>query len=331
MRFIDMQYGTMPDPDAGKEGSSFGQCGVLLFDPQADSRHQTMNTLNALGFHSVLDARDMTAVENASNSTEYDLIIADTGGSHSALCDMLHGLRQNNRPGNPFIGAILTTRAPTPENIRRAVNSGPDHILSQPFSSDQIRGRINAVVDERKPFVVTLEYVGPDRRKAGARVSEIELIKVPNSLRAKARADKKAAATPNAIRTTMAQINRQKISRYDLQIGVLIELLSRSYERDEARSNRAPRFKSLLNLLDDLVKRIDESGFAQATPVCEAMIPLIYELVKDPDPAPERLEPLKHISMTLHICFNPGKMPEDIGFEIESVVTKIERRRSRMI
>ena len=61
------------------------------------------------------------------------------------------------------------------------------------------------------------------------------------------------------------------------------------------------------------------------------MIPLIYELVKDPEPAPETLETLKHISMTLHTCFNPGKMPEDIAFEIETVVSKIERRNSRII
>ncbi len=129
----------------------------------------------------------------------------------------------------------------------------------------------------------------------------------------------------------MAQINRQNISRYDLQMGVLIELLSRSYERDKNRNNRSTNLKSLLNLLDDLIDRIHETGFAQATPGCEAMIPLIYEMVKAPDPATEKIETLKHIAMTLHICFNPGQMPEDIAFEIETMVGKIERRRPRVI
>lgn len=326
-----MQYGTMADPEAGAARSYFERCDVMLFDPQADSRHKTTNVLNNLGFRNIFDARDMAAAADASLSDKYDLIIADAGGAKSSICDMVHGLRQSNFPENPFVGIILTTCSPTPENIRRAMNSGSDHVLSQPFSQDQIRARINAVVDERKPFVVTLEYVGPDRRKGGMRVSEIELIRVPNSLRAKARADRNAAATPDAIKTTMAQINRQKISRYDLQIGILIQLLSLSYERNEPRSKRTTGFKSLLNLLDDLVGRIHETGFAQAAPVCEAMIPLIYELVKATEPDPEKLATLKHIAMTLHICFNPGKMPEDIAFEIETMVGRIEKRKSKII
>lgn len=320
-----MQYGIMSEPAAAPR-CLFEQCDVLLFDPRANSRRQTIHALNTLGFHRILDAQDMAEVEDAANSAKYDLIVADTGGAQSPLCNMIHDLRQNTQPGNPFIGVLLTTWSPTPRNIRRAVNAGSDHVLCQPFSPDQIRARINAVVDDRKPFVVTLEYVGPDRRKAGSRVSEIELIKVPNSLRAKARSDRKAAATPDAVNAAIAQINRQKISRYDLQIGVLIELLSRSYDRREARGSRATQFNNLLNLLDDLVKRIDETGFAQAAPACEAMIPLIYELVTATEPASETIGTLKHIAMTLHICFNPGKTPEEIAFEIETVVGGIESR-----
>ncbi len=66
------------------------------------------------------------------------------------------------------------------------VNSGADDLLLRPFSTTLLGQRIEAHVERRKGFVITTEYVGPDRRKepgGGA----IDLFDPPNSLKMKAK------------------------------------------------------------------------------------------------------------------------------------------------
>src|SRR3546814_1821103 len=59
-------------------------------------------------------------------------------------------------------------------------------LLVKPLSTRIILDRIETVALHRKPFVVTSDYIGPDRRKAVARRdSNVPLIEVPNPLREK--------------------------------------------------------------------------------------------------------------------------------------------------
>jgi hypothetical protein len=57
--------------------------------------------------------------------------------------------------------------------------------LVKPFPPWQLIERIDCSANRRKPFVVTSERIGPDRRNDSGRESEIPLINVPNTLRAK--------------------------------------------------------------------------------------------------------------------------------------------------
>ena len=73
---------------------------------------------------------------------------------------------------------------PTAKLVDQFAGSGADYLVAAPFSPKQIIDRIRAIVHHRTPFVVTSDYIGPDRRDGG-RGTELPLIDVPNSLRAK--------------------------------------------------------------------------------------------------------------------------------------------------
>ena len=67
------------------------------------------------------------------------------------------------------------------------VSSGADDLLLRPFSTALLGQRIEAHIDRRKGFVITTDYVGPDRRKDNSRASNVELFEPPNSLKMKAK------------------------------------------------------------------------------------------------------------------------------------------------
>jgi hypothetical protein len=72
--------------------------------------------------------------------------------------------------------------------VRKISNAGPDHMMLLPVAPGPMLKRIDDFALSRRPFVVTLDYTGPDRRK-GFRpgCEEIPLVDVPNPLKASTR------------------------------------------------------------------------------------------------------------------------------------------------
>lgn len=99
----------------------------------------------------------------------------------------------------------------------------PDVLIAAPVSPALILDRIDSLVNNRKPFVVTSEYIGPDRRFLDDRESEIELINVPKSLREKALGQFNTSRHKDLVAATRANINNQKIDRRAFQISYLAD------------------------------------------------------------------------------------------------------------
>ena len=110
------------------------------------------------------------------------------------------------------------------------MDSGADVLVAAPVSPALILDRIDSLVNNRKPFVVTSEYIGPDRRFLDDRKSEIELINVPNSLREKALGQFNSSRHNDLVAATRANINNQKIDRRVFQISYLADKIIQDFQ-----------------------------------------------------------------------------------------------------
>jgi DNA-binding NarL/FixJ family response regulator len=153
----------------------------------------------------------------------FDLIIANVDEDDAAAADLLRGLRTGSVPGNPFVPAIITCSSSTAATVRAAVDCGADAVVLKPYSLQQIMDPVEALVDRRRPFVVTADYVGPERRTAQREGQVIEQIIVPNPLAAKVlRLD--PASQSAAAEEAWAEIERQKTRRLVFQALFLVRL-----------------------------------------------------------------------------------------------------------
>ncbi len=314
--------GIVDDPPADQ----FDKCSVLMFEADTDFRRHTRELLDELGFRKITDTGDFDSFRGAFSNGRYDLVVGDIG-SRGNVCDLVRRVRHNVIGHDPFLGVILTTSDPTDENVRQAVNSGTDHLISKPYAPNQVLERIRAIVDHRKQFVVTLNYIGPDRRSGPPRPSPPELVPVPNSLRAKVRRDPTALATPETVRAAMGRINRLKVQRFDLEIGVLIELL----QADDAtigadrRAGRFARLADLLGLLKDIVPATE---FAEAGQMCATLASVIAAIAgRDARASKQDMRRLAETSMALHLCFHPEKTVSAIKREIAEAIARSESAR----
>ncbi len=94
----------------------------------------------------------------------YDLLIIECDFAQGDPSDLVLDLRQNREGAISFIPVIALTWQPVMVTIKKMVDAGADLVLSLPMPAQKMLDAIRTIIDNRKPFVVTSGYVGPDRR-----------------------------------------------------------------------------------------------------------------------------------------------------------------------
>ncbi|MBC8451608.1 MAG: response regulator [Rhodospirillaceae bacterium] len=171
--------------------NQFDNVVVFLADEKPEMRRLLLDAFRSNDLRGVREFSDSKALEiAASASVPPDLIVIDVALPGGDVFAMVKRIRAGDLGVNPFVPVILMTWNADGVAIKNAVDCGVDYILAAPFSPADVFKRIKILINERKPFVVTSEYIGPDRRRdPGRGDTEIPQIDVPNTLRAKARGE----------------------------------------------------------------------------------------------------------------------------------------------
>ncbi|MBT5413866.1 MAG: response regulator, partial [Rhodospirillaceae bacterium] len=77
------------------------------------------------------------------------------------MCARLRG----GGPSVRFMPILLITSLPHVSLVERARDAGAHAVLAKPMSLKSLYSRITMILRERRPFIETDEYFGPDRRR----------------------------------------------------------------------------------------------------------------------------------------------------------------------
>jgi len=138
----------------------------LIYDTKRHLRKQTRSILNIVGFWHVEECETLDDVQHALGGHQFDLAVLAVEHRHDGMASMVNDLRRFRCGNDPFLPFILTSWDARLRVVRSIINSGADNFLANPYSTANMAERIDALVNHRKPFVVTEEYFGPDRRNA---------------------------------------------------------------------------------------------------------------------------------------------------------------------
>jgi len=154
---------------------------ILVYDLVAENRNGTRASLHSVGFRKVELAASLEALEAALTSRSPDLLLVEVAESATEICALLQSVRQGLLGWNPFIVMVASTWRRDAALVRQILNAGADDLIVRPVSGSQLDERIGAQIERRKRFVVTPDYVGPDRRDSNRPGSEC--FEVPNPLK----------------------------------------------------------------------------------------------------------------------------------------------------
>ncbi len=298
---------------------------TLIYDPVALHCDATRAVLHTLGFHNVETAPTLGEFNDSLLKRPPDLILCEAQGAEVELCDLIQSLRQGaSGYPNPFLVVIITAWEKTHTLVRRVLNSGADDLILRPFSTNLLRQHIDTHIERRKQFVVTHDYVGPDRRSDPARVSTGELFRPPNSLKMKALDGLSVAAAQHRLsrelRVAKDTLNNQKLRRDGFHVCILWRLLQKRDDPD-AESHLA----ELANLTQDIARRCRATNFDAGTQLCESILEAVEGLRLNVD-RNASLQLLGRSAINLNQLLQPETLKTDHLAALDQAVEMIRAR-----
>ncbi|MEQ9172599.1 MAG: response regulator [Rhodospirillales bacterium] len=166
---------------------NFGNVGVFLVDGDASARQGVRHILFNEGCRDIRLGDDCKEVVAVLGQNDPDLIVGELRLPDGNFAAVTQKIRQGKIGHNPFVPIILVVvEDEDPKAIKAALDMGVDDVVSKPVSAVGLMARINRLVEKRRPFVVTEEYMGPKRvQDEGAKA-----IEAPNHLSRKLKGEK---------------------------------------------------------------------------------------------------------------------------------------------
>ena len=294
----------MPGREPGMSEIRFDQVDTLIVDPNKGARDGIRNILLNTGFRAVRFGYTAEDIREGFKDATPDLLICDTELTDEDMSYVVSEVRHHKLGKNPFIPVIATTWTPTKEMVRKVIESGVDDLLTKPLSTGQLMARIKTLVHARKPFVVTSDYIGPERRKRDEANPGVPAVEVPNILKAKVIGDEDIASIQQAIDMAIAEINIQKLERHAIQIGYLIELILHAYQQGEKNDELFHNIDKLLYVAEDTSRRLVGTQYDHISSLCESLVGVSSAIWKSRfNPSGKDLQLLTPLSQAIHKAF----------------------------
>ena len=305
--------------------------GIYHGDPQSNLLRTIRDTMNHEGFRGMTNFGSLENVRRAMDQESPDVLVLGSEFRGGSVCSTIKELRHNEAGRNPFVPVIVTAWEPDRDLVEKIADSGADALLVKPFSPWQLIERIDCLANRRKPFVVTSERIGPDRRKDSSRESEIPLIDVPNTLRAKAQGVEVHPSTlQHEIDAALTEVNEQKLLRHAFQIGFLVGVIVPTYDAGELDGSVLEEINLLVLVARDVERRMRGTQYEHVSDLCKTLISLVTSLQENfPNASEKDVELLKQLSDAVLVGFHPDNDAAAMASEISASIKSFEAKRSR--
>lgn len=305
----------------------YSRASVLLFDPIHVNQRTTRYTLFEVGFRQIECVSTLTEFKSALAETSPALIVAESGATDTDIFKIVRSVRRSELGANPFVLFLLTTWSRDQTHIRNAIECGSDDVIVRPFSTAFALDRIKSLVCKRKDFVVTSEYIGPDRRKkTGNRESSAPSVVVPNLLKATVEGDEEAlAAAAGWIKEAHATITSERMRRLAMRIVVTLELHLSNLREIEPVPMKLD-VDDLERTARQLKAQLLKAKRLEAAEVAEALIDQVVSLRTDAGANERGMRLTKELAMGAFAAYANGDSIELSKNEIGNTVSNLKRR-----
>ncbi|MGB8273759.1 MAG: response regulator [Alphaproteobacteria bacterium] len=307
------------------EGFSFDRVRVVLAERNLELRSNLKSWLNHLGLGQVRVTRRVAEAWSMVADETPDLLIGDVDLIDGNMCDLFRAVRNQDTGANPFVPIIAMSRSANARLARRVIDAGADALLIKPVSTKVVAEKITALIRNRKSFVVTSDYVGPDRRTISREGQRSQLIVVPNSLAAKALAHLDDERIRGEIAAATAEVNERRMVRDVDEIGWLAQRVVANVSGGLHGKDCDAHATRLLHMGRDLGRRVTGTRFDHVSDLCESLARLMQSLLNsDVTAEAKEAKLLPYLANAIRVAFKADEHTAAIARDISDSVTRLD-------
>jgi DNA-binding response OmpR family regulator len=249
--------------------------------PESRLRDPLFNTLRSHGLRNQFEAHTADGLRSCFRNGEVDLVITMPEVLAGDLGPTLQNMRHSQLGENPFVIVMTLLENPDPSLVRTLIDAGTDDVLVLPLAPAQVLERLDSFILGRKPFAVTHDYVGPDRRTADRPEGQlVTSLDVPNPIRSQVVPNADKTPLADQIRKANERINVHKMKCYAAQVTYLVDHIVAAYAHPDGQADLLTHAAGLGVVAEDLSVRMNRSGFAHAGELAMSLCALCERLAQ---------------------------------------------------
>lgn len=301
---------------------------AFIGEPNDQVRKELRQILNHAGLKQVSAHSNLANISKLMAQVPPDLLIL-SGDLDPGVFDFIRDIRHNKIGSNPFV-LITTLIAPEQvDAVKSAMQAGTDDIIIKPVKEEQLLQRLKRVTVNRAAFVVTSDYLGPDRR-AKNRPSAIRRINVLNTMLEKASGrDVDVGNIRDAVDGSMNEVLQARLDSHGYRLGFVCNLILEAYQTNEITPEVREKLEVLVSLLKDAAKtaeRLEERELALLCGSLSRDVQIIAEHYTAP--TPRDIELIKKLSRAVVSAVKPRTSPDKLELETQQA-TEVYQQRER--
>ncbi|MDX2224269.1 MAG: response regulator [Rhodospirillaceae bacterium] len=296
-----------------------GEVDIFLGEPNEQVRESMRAILRGEGFRRTRTFGRFEDMVGAMNEAMPDLLIL-ADDMHASAFNLVRDIRHFRFGRNPFIMITMMVGGDSDANVKKALLAGADDVMIKPVAPGRMLERVQFFTFNRIPFIVTTDYVGPERRRGGERPSKIRQIAVVNTLKDKVEGRKiSAAEITRAVERCQLDVMTARLDSHGLKLSWICNQIRKAYDEkrvtkevhdqilvlvsvleDAAGTARLINEPDLAALCVDLARQVEEFAEAYENPT-DAQLALLSKLTRAFDMAKQTTEKR----------FSPNVIPAD--------------------
>ncbi|MGE4062058.1 MAG: hypothetical protein AB7E79_01710 [Rhodospirillaceae bacterium] len=255
---------------------------VYIAEPNEQVREGMRGVLRDYGMRRTRTFGRIADLVEAIKQLPPDLLIA-AADLDAGLFDAVRDIRHSRIGYNPFILISLLVKGDAEGSaIKRAILAGADDVMIKPVSPAKMLDRVAHFAMHRQPFIVTNDYLGPERRGTNDRPSKIKQLSVVNTLKATIEGKRMTSSElRNAIESNMAEVMSARLDSHGLKLGWVCGLILAAYREKRIDKELQERVLILVGVLEDAGRTAHALGEPELSQICIQMARQVEELAED--------------------------------------------------